>query len=154
MEEVFKTTESGKKISCGIILIDGDGQIFAGHPTGRSYTNGCYDLLKGCANKDEDDLDCAIREMKEESAFNVKPYRDEIKDLGFFKYNKEKVLHLFLLRMEKLPSLLQVWCNSYFTDKSGRSYPEMNGYRIVGKDERRYFFRGIQNALKNIPEIQ
>lgn len=153
MEETFKLTKKGKKISCGIILADGDGRILAGHPTGRSYDKGCYDLLKGCADSNEDDLDCAIREMKEESGFNVAPYRGEIKDLGLFNYNKEKVLHLFLLEMEKLPSLLQLWCDSQFTDKNGRTYPEMNGYKIIGKNEREYFFSGIQKALKTIKEI-
>ena len=153
MEEILKTTSDGKKISCGVILVDGDGTILAGHPTGRAYTHGCYDLFKGCAREGEEDLDCAIREMKEESGIDIRKYREQIIDVGIHKYNREKVLHLYVLKMEELPSLLQVWCDSTFTDKQGRTYPEMNAYRRIGKDERHCFFRGIQNALNNIKEI-
>lgn len=153
MEEILKKNEKGKKITCGIVLMDKEKNILTGHPTGKSLDKGNYDLLKGCANEGEDDLDCAIRELKEEARFNAEPYRDSIIDLGVHNYNREKMIHLFLLNLEKMPSLLHLSCDSYFKTKGGETLPEMNGYRIVRLDDRSWLFPRLLKVIENIPEL-
>ena len=146
---------NGKRMTCGIIIANKDNDILAGHPTGRGYHAQCYDLLKGCANKDEDDFACAARELKEESGINIfkKCHLKKIKDLGIFQYNKEKYIHLYLVRFTKFPNTKKLHCDSYFYNDRGEKIPEMNGYRVIKKNERHLFYKGIQFVLKKIDEL-
>jgi len=150
--ENFKILKNGKKITCGIIIIDKDNNILAGHPTGKKYDKECYDILKGCCDNGEEELDCAIRELYEESGYIIKD-KENIIDLGIIDYKKDKDIHLFLYRINKMPDLKTLKCISYFETDNGRSLPEMNGYKVISKNERYLFYKSIQRVLKNIKEI-
>lgn len=149
--ENFKIV-NGKRITCGIIIADKDNNILAGHPTGKPYDKECYDILKGCCDKGEEDLDCAIRELYEESGYVIED-KDSIVDLGVIDYQKNKDIHLFLYRINLMPKLENLKCGSYFETEDGKSLPEMNGYKVIGKEERNLFYKGLQRILKNIKEI-
>ena len=149
--ENFKIV-NGKRITCGIIIADKNNNILAGHPTGKKYDKECYDILKGCCDKGENDLECAIRELYEESGYIIKD-KENIIDLGTVNYKRDKDIHLFLYRTDSMPNLKSLKCISYFETDDGKSLPEMNGYKIIGKEERHLFYKGLQKILKNIKEI-
>ena len=52
-----------------------------------------------------------------------------------------------------MPNLKSLKCISYFETDDGKSLPEMNGYKVIGKEERNLFYKGLQKILKNIKEI-
>lgn len=150
LKENFKII-NGKLITCGIIITNNNNDILAGHPTGKKYDKECYDILKGCCDKGEEDLDCALRELNEEAGI-ILP-REEIVDLGVYEYNEEKNIHLFLFRTDEFPNLKKLHCKSYFETANGKMLPEMNGYKIINKHERHLFYKGIQKVLKNIKQL-
>lgn len=153
MEENLKIRENGNLLTCGVILIDKFGTILAGHPTGRKYTKGCYDLLKGCSLVGEEDIDTAIREMKEESGIDISEYKNKILDLGIHSYTKGKDIHLFLLHYNKLIDLDKLKCTTYFETKFGKLKPEMNGYKLIYKNERDYFSKSMQKVLNKVLNV-
>lgn len=144
---------NGKRMTCGIIISNDYDSILAGHPTGKRYNKECYDFLKGCAEEGEEDIDCALRELKEESGIDLKNKIDEIKDLGIFNYNREKNIHLFLYRVKEFPNIDYLKCTSYFEGYHGKMLPEMNGFRVIRKNERYLFYKAIQVVLKQIKEL-
>jgi predicted NUDIX family NTP pyrophosphohydrolase len=97
------------KTSCGVLIVNEFNEIFVGHSTGNKF----FDIPKGLLDEGETPIDCAIRECQEESSI-VLP-KESLIDLGLFKYNKEKNLHLFLTQIKKdsidLNSLI---CTSMF----------------------------------------
>ena len=95
--ENFKIV-NGKRITCGIIIADKNNNILAGHPTGKKYDKECYDILKGCCDKGENDLECAIRELYEESGYIIKD-KENIIDLGTVNYKRDKDIHLFFIEL-------------------------------------------------------
>lgn len=156
INESYKIVD-GKRMTCGIIIADWNNSILAGHPTGKKYDKECYDLLKGCAEEGEEDFDCAVRELWEESGLKIlsrKCHARNIKDLGIFNYSKGKLIHLYLVRFRRFPDIKKLHCDSYFTTDKGKVLPEMNGYRVIKKDERHLFYKGLQCVLKQIEELQ
>lgn len=151
INEEYKILNNGKRITCGIIIMDDNKSILAGHPTGKKYDKECYDILKGCCEKGEEDLDCALRELYEESGFVIKD-KEKIIDLGIKNYNKKKDMHLFLYRVKKFPSLKKLKCTSFF-ELNGKMIPEMNGYKIINKNKRYLFYKGLQFIFKTIDEL-
>ncbi len=83
------------KTSCGVLIINEFNEIFVGHSTGNKF----FDIPKGLLDEGETPIDCAIRECKEESSIVLD--KKNLIDLGLFKYNKEKNLHLFLIKVKK-----------------------------------------------------
>ena len=150
MDENLKRNNKGNLVTCGIILMDYKGNILAGHTTGKKWKEkGTYDILKGCSEVGEEDIETAIRELKEESSFDVSKYKHKIKDIGIFDYIKGKDIHLFLLKLKYLPNISKLKCDSFF-EHNGKQLPEINEYRIIGNNERDYFSNSIQKVLKKI----
>lgn len=150
MAENLKRQKNGNIITCGIILVDNNGSILAGHPTGRGYDKECYDLLKGCSDVGENDLDTAIRELREESGLDVSEARNEIIDLGIHEYIRGKDIHLFKLQANLNIDLSKLWCTTYFTGKHGITKPEINGYKIIKKNERFYFTHALEKLIDKL----
>ena len=80
-------------VSCGVVLVDGRGQVFVCHTTGTSR----WDLPKGMADAGEAPRDAAVREAWEEAGLRLPA--DALLDLGEFAYLPAKRLHLFALRV-------------------------------------------------------
>ena len=60
-----------KELSCGFIIIDPkELRILGVHPTGHGKV---FDIPKGHIEKGETPLQCAIRELKEETGIIVSP---------------------------------------------------------------------------------
>jgi 8-oxo-dGTP pyrophosphatase MutT (NUDIX family) len=140
-----------KKLTCGVVLIDKEGSILGCHPYGKRKSIG-YDFPKGCKEDGEEDLETACRELYEETNITLTDEdKKDLIDLGIHKHNKEKNIHLFLLKVEEFPKLNLLRCNSFF-ENHGKEYPEVDEWRIIKKDERHLFNNVLQNKFKLIDE--
>lgn len=140
-----------KQTTCAVVLINKDGSILGCHSYGKKENTG-YDFPKGCKEENEEDIDAACRELYEET--NIKLTEEDKKDLidlGIFKHNKEKNIHIFLLKVEEFPKLDLLDCNSFF-ERHGKEYPEVDGWKIIKKYERNLFNDVLQNKFKIIDE--
>lgn len=115
------------KTSCGIIIVNEQNEIFMGHSTGNKF----YDIPKGLLDPGENELDCAIRECKEETSIEIAP--SLLQDLGLFSYNKEKNLHLFITSIKKDDIHMNTLvCNSFFEDfYTKKLKPEVDEFKWV-----------------------
>lgn len=118
-----------RKTSCGIILV-ANHQILLVKPTNGSY----WDFPKGCADEGEEHLDAAIRECKEETNFDLAPYRVNIKEDVKGYYNREKHLHLFRLDIKDSIDLQKFQCNS-FVEKPSERFPEIESCQLFDYSE-------------------
>jgi len=136
------------KTSCGIILSDGE-SILAGLATGKKDAHHMYDLAgKGGKDKNESYLEAAIRELREETGIDLPiTVFSHIKDLGQFKYIKDKELHLFSLHIEKMPEISTLFCDSTY-EMYGRQLPEIAQYKNFGLDELFWFYKSLEPVLK------
>lgn len=82
-----------KTISCGVVILNAEREIFACHATGTSR----WDLPKGLAEEGETAVETAVRETWEETSLSLDP--QTLLELGAFDYLPSKRLHLFALRV-------------------------------------------------------
>lgn len=115
------------KTSCGVIIINEYNEIFMGHSTGNKF----YDIPKGLLDPGENEMQCAIRECKEETSIDIDS--NLLQELGLFSYNKEKNLHLFLISMKKSDIPMETLvCNSFFEDfYTKKLKPEVDGFKWI-----------------------
>lgn len=117
------------KTSCGFIIKDKNTGMFLGCvPTGtkKAETN-CCDIPKGCIEKNENHLSCAIRELKEETGIYFYELNN-IKTLGEVDYLKDKNLYLYYA--EANIDLKQLKCTSMFVNAYGKTVPEMSTFML------------------------
>ena len=147
-KEEYVLSNDGKEITCALIIQNAVGEILGCHSTGKRFGKTTYDLPKGHLNTtDASALDAAIRECKEETGLDCSNYKNDIVDLGEFKYTSYKNIHLFYLAME-IPELSTLHCDSMFTDPYGKERPEVNGFAKIKCNELDWFFKSIQSVLK------
>ncbi|TCK43031.1 8-oxo-dGTP pyrophosphatase MutT (NUDIX family) [Paraburkholderia sp. BL8N3] len=118
---------SGRIVSCGVVMLNGQGDVLLCHATETSH----WDVPKGHADPGESPLDAALRELVEETGIVLPASR--LKDLGRFLYRRDKDLHLFAVRVaEDEVRLENCVCESYFPRyRDGTMIPEMDAYRWV-----------------------
>lgn len=112
----------GKRISCGVVVINDDAELLLCHVTGQNH----WDLPKGGLNGGETPLQAALRETREETGLALDAAG--LIDLGRMPYRTRKDLHLFAARLPRIdPGLLS--CESRFSDSAtGARLPEMDGF--------------------------
>lgn len=136
-----------KELSCGFILIDEEShKILACHPTGKKYFRGFWDIPKGHIEKGETYIDCAKRELFEETGFKI-PNGSAIVDIGLNKYleNKDLYVYAWIGKIDKS----KLKCTSYF-NINGRQVPEINGFELV--DDITYFYPKMRPIIKKALE--
>lgn len=144
-----------KQTTCAIVMINKNGDIFGCHGTSNPIENG-YDFPKGCYdNEDGNHLTTALRELYEETGHVLS--ENEIKSLidgGIHRHNAKKDIHLFILQTESFPSLDKLKCTTYFEARNGEMKPEINGYKIIKKEEReKFFYRVLQDKFELIDKL-
>lgn len=135
---------NGRKLSCGFLVQDENtGKYLGCHPTGQP--NGVYDIPKGCKNVGADDLETAIRELKEETGLEISENGAQIEDLGIHNQKKDKDIHLFKVRLPI--NIEELHCDSMFRDfRDGSKKPEMDGFELL--DDSSKFLFSIQPIVK------
>ncbi|MFG6120121.1 NUDIX domain-containing protein [Thalassobacillus sp. B23F22_16] len=135
-----------KKLSAGLIL--SNGEMFLGcHSTGNWF----YDLPKGEVGEEEDPRSTCVREVREETNLDIP--KDKLVDLGVFDYNPKKGLHLFLLKVDKLPNTAEMSCSSCFIHRyTKKETPEVDGYKYIWFGEQENYM--TKNMVKVINEVQ
>lgn len=92
-----------KVISAGILLCH-QTSILVCHVTGQNH----WDIPKGQVEYAETPEEAARREFEEETGISAKTFL--LKDLGEFRYTKQKNLHLFLCRLSEKLDITKMNC--------------------------------------------
>lgn len=135
--------ELSKPISVGLILTDNQ-KLLVCHSTGNNF----YDLPKGSQEIHETFLDTCIREVQEETGFNLNINKDELVSLGLFSYTRYKNLYLFLLKKTQLPPLSKFKCTSFFVNNVGKKKPEIDGFKYINiQDVEKFMTPSMANVI-------
>lgn len=109
-----------KKISCGLLIHNGD-ELLTVHPTYAKK----WDIPKGELDENETFEQTVLREVKEETNLDIP--NDKIRLLGKFEYLKHKDLILFEYKVDELPNISNMKCESTFM-LYGTETPEVDNY--------------------------
>lgn len=143
------------KTSSGFVLIDKSGRILGCHATGKPNDYG-YDFPKWHVEPDETHFEAALRELKEETNLTIEELdgvSDYIIDCGVYPHTKKKNIHLYIYPLNEFPDLNKLKCTTYFTTKDGNNILEMDGYKIISKDERKMFNRALWDKFDLIDDL-
>lgn len=145
MDEKYKIVD-GKLTTAAVIIINSKGDILACHGTGRSG----YDFPKGIVEIGETDIEGAFRELYEETGldFRNNVLDSNVIDCGVYPHGRRKTknIHIFLYKTEDFPSLETLRCDSYF-ERDGKLFPEVDGYLVIEKKDRRLFNEVLQDKF-------
>ena len=132
-----------KVISCGSIIVNNDRVLIA-----KPYENKTWNIPKGKVEPGEVYYDAAIRETLEECNIDIRK-GTIIRDLGKFKYLRDKDLYLFLTVIGDTPEMK---CNSFFLDKKkGIEVPEMVDFKWIEFDNyRKYFSKNLSIVFDEV----
>jgi putative (di)nucleoside polyphosphate hydrolase len=119
-----------REISCGVLLLNERRQLLLAHVTGQRQ----WDIPKGLPEPGEAPAAAALRETFEETG--VVLAAAQLRDLGVVPYRPGKDLHLFLALVDsRTTDPGACACSSFFTDRFGRSRPEVDAFRWAALDE-------------------
>jgi 8-oxo-dGTP pyrophosphatase MutT (NUDIX family) len=111
-------------LSCGILVLDRDGELLLGHASGSPR----WDIPKGISEAGESPSETALRETAEETGLALAPAG--LLDLGRQPYLRQKDLHLFAVLIERIDPQ-RCRCATLFRDARGRLRPEFDAYAWV-----------------------
>jgi len=130
-----------KTISAGVIVTNGI-SILLGHATGQRH----WDIPKGMIDRGETAARAALRELEEEAGLYAE--LSELEEIGVVGYSKRKNLHLFYLRVARMPDIRDLHCTSYFGNGRNKR-PEIDRYVVVSySDIGNYCVPNMTRALK------
>lgn len=98
------------KFSAGVVIVLNDDKVLLCHPTGHKWTNS-FSFPKGGVDKDETEIDAAIRELREETSVIVdksqilnsdKPITVDYKNKKGYKYKK---VFLYVVRISDISQI-------------------------------------------------
>jgi 8-oxo-dGTP pyrophosphatase MutT (NUDIX family) len=117
--------------SCGTVIVNSNKEILLCHATGTSF----WDIPKGRRELMESPLDAAKRELMEETGLKFE--NTAFEEIGVFRFQKEKRLHLYLVRApNNLTDLEHLSCTSYFIHQTtGKAMPEMDAFRWASRED-------------------
>lgn len=141
-----------KEITSALVLIDADGGILGCHGTGKPDNQG-YDFPKGIMEDGEWLFETALREFKEETGVELSDLLPDdvtpIYDCGIHKHNNKKNISIFVCEINKFPDLSLFKCKSFF-NCDGKDIPEVDGYKVIGKEDRKMFNKVLWNKFEII----
>lgn len=121
-------SETGKKLSCGIVFVDESNKMLMIHSATYSH----WDLPKGTQAKGETQIETAIRETREETGIQVKA--EDLIELGLYHYNRFKDLWLYFIKVDKI-DIDRLKCTSMVFDDLGAEVPEADEFRMLDMNE-------------------
>lgn len=138
-----------KRVTAAVVIINRRGDILGCHGTGKPRESG-FDFPKGLFEDNETDIHGALRELREETGIELDASR--LIDAGVHKHNKEKDIHLFIYRTDKMPDISLLVCRSFFS-VGEKEYPEVDFFEIISKTDRSKFNKVLLNKFEIIDEI-
>jgi 8-oxo-dGTP pyrophosphatase MutT (NUDIX family) len=114
-----------RTISAGAVITDGV-RFLVCHATGQTI----WDIPKGKVEPDEDVFQACLREIKEETDYDV-PESAQIEELGLFPYLPAKDLYLFRITVDTPIDPDKLKCNSTFVNKEGVTLTEVNAFLFI-----------------------
>lgn len=122
---------SAAGISCGVLVVNGRGELLLCHVTHTAK----WDIPKGMLDAGEAPLEAAMRELREEAGIGFDAARFE--DVGEMAYRPGKRLHLYRVRAgDELGTLDHLMCTSFFPHHvTGKPTPETDGFRWAAREE-------------------
>lgn len=128
--------------SCGAIITDGI-RFLVAHATGQKI----WDLPKGKMDPGETPLETVIREVKEETNYDI-PEDAFVEDLGLYPYLPAKNLHLFRITVKTLPFIGSFKCNSMVNPPDRNPFSEADAFMYVTeKNAHEYVSKNMYNSL-------
>jgi predicted NUDIX family NTP pyrophosphohydrolase len=125
--------------SCGILIykkVDNELQVLLGHPGGPFFKNkdaGSWSIPKGELDGDEDPIECALREFKEETSFVIDD--SNLKYLGENKNSSGKLFKIWAKEDVYQLDLSKMKSNTFkieWPPKSGKlqDFPEVEKFEF------------------------
>lgn len=110
------------KQGAGFFIFDTDGKVLITHPAGDASGPNIWSIPKGGADAGEDYLQCAYREVLEETSLDLKKIKGEITKAGVStyvsSYGPTKALNSFIFRaQEPIQGKYQIVCKSMYNGK-------------------------------------
>lgn len=134
-----------KKLSVGLILTDGT-VFLSVEITG---TKGQRDIPKGEVEPGDGLVETLVREIQEECGIDIGKYRSMLQDMGQFEYMNHKDVHVFVLKLDKLPPVSNMKCVSTFK-LYGRDIPEVKNHKYVSFDELQMFNKYMARIIMTV----
>ncbi len=122
------------EISCGFVILNVDETVLIAHPTNDYAGRGVWTFPKGCLENTETRLECALREVKEETNLDLKVIKGKISYLGnSIKNNREVALYLFKA-FEDITKY-EIKCNSLVDCGGDDDFFEMDDFKWVSIED-------------------
>jgi len=147
------------KISCGILpyrIKNHELEVFLVHPGGPFFAKkdkGFWGICKGELNSNEDELECAIREFKEEMGIDLSLRKNELTSLGEVIQKNSKVVKTWVIK-EDLKNLVDENGFVDLTNISIKATITLNGQSFELPEIDKGEFFTIEVALEMINEKQ
>lgn len=119
------------KYTAGIYILDRNCNLLIGKPTGASSDENTWSIPKGLVDPGETYIQAAVRETREEAGLLINP--DKLIELDEIVYpHGKKTLKAFIFHSELFCHKIdQPYCESMFTAKDGKKYPEISHFLWV-----------------------
>ena len=149
-----------KLISAGILMyrekIDKNNNIkfkyLIGHPGGPYFSkrdNGYWSILKGMINHNEKEVDCAIREFKEETGYSFNIQKSDLIDLDTVRLKNGKIIHIWAWKDTNHEKDYKFESNKLII-----RYPSnTNNYLTIPEIDKHQFF-GRKKTIEKLNEAQ
>lgn len=139
--------------SAGIFLVNKEGKILIGHPTGN-YSG--WSIPKGKIEEGEDAFTAALRECYEETNIDLRDVKLTFHELPVrtYSHNKKDLKSYVLFEIENSInfSTFDIKCNSFVSDdaKVNAGLPEIDKFQYATFDECEALIHDTQKANLNI----
>lgn len=123
------------KKSVGIIpykIVDGKKLFFIGHPGGARNVNAKWSYLKGCMENDEDLIETAIREFREECGVDLSQFENDMVYVGQVQQSPRKIVYAFAIDFTGEFDIDPKECKSNLCEEG---WPEIDKYAWMTYDE-------------------
>jgi 8-oxo-dGTP pyrophosphatase MutT (NUDIX family) len=143
----------GVKKSCGFIIKNIDGEVLITHPTNDYSGEGIWVFPKGNIEEGETELECALREVWEETNLKLSEIKGKITKV-YEKNGNYRINVLFLFESEEDLKKYDIKCNSFveFEDfEEMESFPENDDFKWVSFEKSLdYLSIREQSVIQNI----
>ena len=120
-----------RRITCGVFIHNPDGQLLVCHATETSWN--VWGIPKGRPDEGETHMTAAIREVYEETGFDLTPFKDLMEYIGGEDYKtSDKRLEAWVVRLPVDVGIKFFHCNSLFQSLySGDMVEEVDAFQWV-----------------------